>query len=94
MWSISPALFLFVYSKQHGIGAFPAISVPGLNSMNVFDLYDRSFARFFEEHLECFIGDWVLTVPSMQARLQRDVPAERVLLVGATDKTKSRLDKW
>ena len=94
MLAISPASYLFVYSKDRGIRTFPAISVLGLNSNKVFDLYDRSFERFFEEHLECFIGDRALSVPSIQAMLQGDVPAERVLFVGATDKTKSRLDKW
>lgn len=94
MLAISPASFLFVYSRQRGIRAFPAVSVLGLKSRDVFDLYDRSFERFFEEHLECFIGDPALTVPSMQAELSGEVPAERVLLIGATDKRKTRLDEW
>ncbi|AVO38204.2 hypothetical protein [Pukyongiella litopenaei] len=94
MLAISPASFLFVYSRERGIRAFPAVSVLGLKSRDVFDLYDRSFERFFEEHLECFIGDRELSVPTMQAALSGDAPSERVLYVGATDKRETRLDQW
>ena len=53
----TPDSFVLIYSKDRGIRFFPANSVIGLKSRNIFDLYDRSVARFFELHLECFIGD-------------------------------------
>ncbi|MDE2772088.1 MAG: hypothetical protein OXI46_00050 [Gemmatimonadota bacterium] len=49
--------FVFVYSIQRGIRVVPANSVLGLDSRNIFDLYDRSFSSFFEGHIECFFGD-------------------------------------
>lgn len=53
----TPDSFVLIYSKEKGIRFFPANSVIGLKSRNIFDLYDRSVASFFELHLECFIGD-------------------------------------
>ena len=53
----TPDSFVFVYSKQSGIRIFPANSILGLESKNIFDLYNHGVRRFFEDHIECFIGD-------------------------------------
>lgn len=57
MLSRTADAFVFVYSKERGIRIFPANSVLGLSSTNIFHLYDRSVASFFEVHIECFVGD-------------------------------------
>lgn len=57
MLSRTPDSFVWVYSKKRGIRVIPAVSVVGLASKKLFDLYDRSVTRFFEDHIECFIGD-------------------------------------
>jgi hypothetical protein len=51
----SPASYVFLYSKET-IDIVPAISVLG-STRHPNQLYKRSLQRFFEEHLECFIGD-------------------------------------
>lgn len=53
----TPDAFVWVYSKSVGIRIFPAESVLALKSRDIFDLYSRSVLRFFEYHIECFIGD-------------------------------------
>ena len=53
----TPASFVLVYSKVRGVRIFPAISILQSPTHDVFDLYDRSVADFFEAHIECFIGD-------------------------------------
>ena len=53
----TPDSFVWVYSKSRGIRIFPANSVLGLESRCIFDLYSRSVSSFFENHIECFIGD-------------------------------------
>lgn len=87
MLAISPASFLFAYSKAKGIKIFPAIEVVGLKSKDVFDLYDQTFRTFFENYLKCFIGDRQLTVPNIEGFLSdasdrtADVPAAQLLIV-------------
>lgn len=53
----TPDSFVWVYSKSRGIRIFSANSVLGLGSRCIFDLYSRSVSSFFENHIECFIGD-------------------------------------
>jgi len=62
----TPDSFIFVYSKLKGIRIFPAVSVLGLNSRNIFDLYDRGISGFFENFIECFIGDSRLNSASIE----------------------------
>jgi hypothetical protein len=57
MLAITPDSFVLIYSKDRGIRVFPANAVSGLDSRNIFDLYDRSLASFFESYITCFIGD-------------------------------------
>ena len=53
----TPDAFVWVYSKLRGIRIFPAVSVLTLKSKDIFHLYSRSVSSFFENHIECFIGD-------------------------------------
>jgi len=55
MLNHSPASYVFLYSKET-IEIVPAVSVLG-SKWHPDHLYKRSLQRFFEEHLECFIGD-------------------------------------
>ncbi|MEQ9246821.1 MAG: hypothetical protein RLO21_12605 [Nitratireductor sp.] len=86
MLRISSASYVFIYSKRLGIRVFPALSVLGLKSRNIFELYDRSVQRFFEEHFECFVGDRNLSVPNINTLLAAgDFPASRALVLGAAE---------
>ena len=72
--------FVFVYSRKEGIRVFPALSVLELKSMNIFDLYHHSVQNFFENHLECFIGDRRLNSPDIEKLdALADFPVRRVL---------------
>ncbi len=62
MLALSPASFVFVYGYD-GVRVFPALSVVGSGG-DLADLYSRSGRLFFEEHLECFIGDRAIHAPS------------------------------
>ena len=55
MLKLSPDSFVFLYGRS-GVRVVPALSVIGSN-LDPLQLYDRSAQRFFEDHLECFIGD-------------------------------------
>ena len=76
----TPASFVWVYSKSRGIRIFSASSVLGLESRRIFDLYSRGVSSFFENHIECFIGDLRLDstdVETLDALAK--LPVERVL---------------
>ena len=74
MLDLSPDSFVFLYG-QDGVRVVPAISVVGAN-VDPLQLYSRSAQRFFEEHLECFIGDGNIqsatptTLDTMRARFE------------------------
>jgi hypothetical protein len=55
MLRLSPDSFVFLYSDEW-VRVVPAVSVLGTDTDPI-ELYSRSAARFFEHHLECFIGD-------------------------------------
>lgn len=55
MLNLSPDSFVFLYAEW-GVRVVPAISVIG-SQVEPLQLYTRSAQRFFEEHLQCFIGD-------------------------------------
>lgn len=68
MLQLSPDSFVFLYAKE-GVRVVPAISVVACD----FDpllLYQRSAQRFFEEHLQCFIGDRKIHAATPQALKQ------------------------
>jgi hypothetical protein len=81
MLQLSPASFVFLYSKQ-GVRVVPAISVLGAKG-DPTALYSRSSQRFFEHHLECFIGDRAINVarPSVLEQLQRQYEVRSALLL-------------
>ena len=60
MLRLSPDAFVFLQSVE-GIRVVPAVAVVGASGPEVAfaadALYSRSLSRFYEEHLECFIGD-------------------------------------
>lgn len=70
----TPDSFVFVYSRKEGIRVFSAYSVLALPSndsgsypRDIFDLlYHHSVQNFFENHLECFIGDHRLNSPDIR----------------------------
>lgn len=55
MLKLSPASFVFLYSSD-GVRVVPALSALSSSGSPV-ELYSRSAQRFFEEHLQCFVGD-------------------------------------
>ncbi len=57
-----------------------------LESRCIFDLYSRGVSSFFENHIECFIGDRRLdstNVETLDALAK--LPVERILELSATD---------
>ena len=80
----TPASFVWVYSKSRGVRIFSANSVLGLQSRRIFDLYSRGVSSFFEDHIECFIGDRRLDstdVKTLDALAK--LPVERILELSA-----------
>lgn len=80
----TPASFVFIYSIWEGIRIVPANAVLELGSRQIFDLYDRSVASFFESHIQCFIGDRRLNsikIDTLDALVE--LPVERVLELSA-----------
>jgi len=84
MLARTPDSFVFVYSMEWGIRIFPANSVVGLASSDIFQLYSRGVSGFFESHIECFIGDPRLNstdIKTLDALI--DLPVERILELSA-----------
>ena len=80
----TPDSFVFVYSRSRGIRIFSAVSVLGSTSKNIFNLYHHGIQRFFENHIECFIGDRRLNSPDIWTLdILADFPVERVLHLAA-----------
>lgn len=83
MLNLSPASFVFLYSHS-GIAVVPAIAVVA-SSVDPRELYTRSVGRFFEEHLECFVGDRAIAVaaPSTLESLRERYDARRLISLRA-----------
>lgn len=64
MLALSPDSFVFLFGIE-GVRVVPAISVVG-STLDPVALYSRSAQRFFEEHLQCFIGDRDIEAPSAE----------------------------
>jgi len=81
----SPDAFVFLYDRS-GVTVVPAISVISC-SISPTQLYARSVARFFEDHLECFIGDHRITALDARGleKLRHDVKARSLLHLRAED---------
>lgn len=77
MLRLSPASFVFLYSPN-GIRIVPAIAVVGASHpdfvLDTTTLYSRSLSKFYEDHLECFLGDRKINEPTaaMLERLDTD----------------------
>lgn len=85
MLSRTPEAFVWAYSKSWGIRVFSANAILGLRSRVVFDLYSRSLSRFFESHLESFVGDRRLNSTRIKTLDSlRELPVERALEVSAS----------
>ena len=57
MLQLSADSFVFLYSRSW-IRVVPAVAIMGLrSSTNPQDLHSRKISQFFEDHIECFIGD-------------------------------------
>ena len=80
----TPDSFVFVYSISEGIRIFPAISILGLESGNVFDLYrPQNIKLFSKSHLECYIGDPRLNSTNIETLdALADLRVERVFRTG------------
>jgi hypothetical protein len=69
MLELSSSAFVF-HQSEAAIRVIPALSVVSANGPEIgFDLenlYSRSITRFYEEHLECFIGDGQINDPSLK----------------------------
>ncbi|OQB46674.1 MAG: hypothetical protein BWY02_02259 [bacterium ADurb.Bin157] len=63
MLSLSPASFVFIYSKQAGVTVIPAISVVSARACNPHELTSMGVSSFFTNHFECFIGDRGIAIP-------------------------------
>ena len=93
MLSLTADSFVFVYGAD-GIDVIPAISVLG-SSMPLEQHYKRSAQRFFEEHLECFIGDRAVSAasPNVLVALREKFRARSALLISA-ENTLYLPDEW
>jgi hypothetical protein len=81
MLSHSSAAFVFLY-QPNGISVLPAVSVVSLDdAAKLADLKRRTFAGFFEEHFDCFVGDQALHSPTDKnlEELQKKVAAHHVI---------------
>lgn len=80
----TPDSFVFLYARD-AITVVPAVSVVSSQLRNPHEFYARSISRFYEEHLESFIGDRRLYAPTpeMLESLQRQVDARTLLFLGA-----------
>jgi hypothetical protein len=83
MLKLSPDSFVFLYSKT-GVRVVPAISVIA-SDRDPTELYGRSVQRFFEEHIECFIGDRAIqaATPGTLEDLRHRYEARDALLLTA-----------
>jgi hypothetical protein len=83
MLKLTPESFVFVYSDV-GIDVVPALAVLG-SSKQPLEHYKRSAERFFESHLECFIGDREIAAPTPETLegLRRRFEARVALRISA-----------
>ena len=81
MLNLSPDSFVFLYNPT-GVRVVPASSVVA-SCGDPSSLYSRSAKRFFEEHLQCFIGDRNISSPTPGAleELSRRWEARKTLLL-------------
>ena len=84
MLARTPDSFVFIYSINKGLRIFPANAVLGLKSRDIFQLYDRRVATFFEHHIQCFIGDPRLNSTNIHTLdVLAELPVENILELSA-----------
>ena len=81
MLNLSADSFVFIYA-YNGVRVIPAISVLATN-VDLGYLYSRSVQRFFEEHLQCFIGDRAIqsATPATLENLRTRLEARNAILI-------------
>jgi len=84
MLDFTPDAFVFLYSTR-GVSVVPAVEVVGNGGRGLRGLHSRSLPRFYEEHLECFVGDRNLGTPTEAGLndLRIRVQARRLLYLTA-----------
>jgi hypothetical protein len=85
MLARTPDSFVFAYSKKRGIRVLSANAVVGLDGpADIFRLYNRGIASFFELHIECFVGDPRLNSTDIKTLdALADLPVEHALQISA-----------
>ena len=84
MLRLSPDSYVFLY-LPNGIRIVPAVTVASsLGDVQPTEFHSRSIRRFFEEHIECFIGDRAFapgnrTFPDALEEVAQRYEARRVL---------------
>lgn len=81
MLSNTPDSFLMLYSKRKGIRIVPALSVIHYEGRDPFQLNHRSIRRFFEDFLECFIGDKQFDSPRWVESRMKELACDTVLAI-------------
>jgi len=86
MLDLSPDSFVFLYG-QNGVRVVSALAIVG-TTLEPLQLYNRSAQRFFEEHLQCFIGDRDIQSPTPKTldALRTKFEARSAILLQATAK--------
>jgi len=84
MLNLSPDSFVFLYD-QAAVRVVSALSVVSATA-DPLQLYSRSAQRFFEEHLQCFIGDRSIqsATPKTLDTLRNRFEARSAIFVQAT----------
>ena len=84
MLDLTPESYVFLYRRE-GVRVLPAISILSANVSDLAELYNRSIQRFFELHLESFIGDRRFSSPSADqlGRLLKEYRVSHVLYLAA-----------
>ena len=84
MLACTPDSFVLIFSRREGIRMVSAQAVLGLESRQLFDLYNRSLSTFFENHIICHIGDHRLDKTDIeQLETLRDMRVENVFELSA-----------
>lgn len=81
----TPDAYVFAYSKSRGIRIIPANSIVSLDGpADVFRLFNRGVASFFEIHIESYVGDPRLNstdIKTLDALV--DLPVQHVMQLSA-----------
>jgi hypothetical protein len=78
MLQVTPDAFALIFSKKRGARMVSAAAIAAYSGRDVFNLYDMDLRRFFELHIQSFIGDRRLNKPEIEVldRLRSQVPSD------------------